>query len=78
MARWQTLHEWATEEFGDAKPSLQTLQNYAKSNMIFPPAKKIGRRWMVETGARYVGLLAKPQIKVTDHPILKRILMDGQ
>jgi len=78
MARWQTLYEWADEEFGDAQPSSDTLHKYAKSNMIFPPAQKIGRRWMVEKEARYVGLLAKPQIKATDHPILKRILMDGQ
>ncbi|CAI0968077.1 excisionase [Serratia quinivorans] len=78
MARWQTLYEWADEEFGGAQPSSSTLQKYAKSNMIFPPAQKIGRRWMVETGARYVGVLAKARIKETDHPILKRILMDGQ
>lgn len=78
MARWQTLHEWAVEGFGDAKPSPQTLQHYAKSNMIFPPAKKVGRRWMVETGARYVGIFAKPLINEMDYPLLRRILMDGQ
>jgi hypothetical protein len=77
MARILTLHAWAHDEFGEAMPSPQTLQNYAKLNMISPPAKKVGRRWMVEADARYVGILATPEIKPNCNPLLKRILEDG-
>ncbi|AEF47178.1 excisionase [Serratia sp. AS12] len=78
MARLQTLHKWAVEEFGDAKPSPQTLKKYAKLNMIYPPAVRVGRHWMVEANARYVGMLAKPEISRKISPLARRILMDGQ
>lgn len=77
MARMLPLHVWAYEEFGDAAPSTPTLQNYARLNMISPPAKKVGRSWMVEANARYVGMLAKPEIKPNCDPLLRRILEDG-
>ncbi len=77
MARMLPLNVWAHDEFGDAAPAITTLQNYARLNMISPPAQKVGRRWMVEANARYVGMLAKPKIKPNCNPILKRILEDG-
>lgn len=78
MARLLPLDVWADEEFGNAKPSPQTLKKYAKHNMISPPAVRVGRRWMVEANARYVGMLAKPKINGKISPLARRILMDGQ
>ncbi|CAI2144482.1 Excisionase-like protein [Serratia fonticola] len=77
MARMLPLHVWAYDEFGDAAPSTTTLQNYARLNMISPPAKKVGRSWMVEANARFIGILAKPDIKTNYSPLAKRILEDG-
>lgn len=77
MARMLPLHVWAHDEFGDAAPAITTLQNYARLNMISPPAQKVGRRWMVEANARYVGMLAKPEIKTNYSQLAKRILEDG-
>lgn len=76
MARLKTLYEWAIEEFGDSAPCKATLCNYAKHNMIYPPALKAGRHWMVEANARYIGMV-KPLIRPTDSPLLKRILSDN-
>lgn len=76
MARLITLYEWAIEEFGDHAPCKATLNRYAKCGMIHPPALKVGRFWMVEKDSRFVGS-DKPQISPTDHPLLKKILMDG-
>lgn len=75
MARLKTLYEWAIEEFGDSAPCMATLHKYAKNNMIYPPALKAGRHWMVEANARYIGMV-KPLIRPTDSPLLKRILSD--
>ncbi|MGP9437411.1 excisionase [Ewingella sp. AOP8-B2-18] len=75
MARLITLYEWAIEEFGNSAPGKATLSNYAKRGMIYPPALKVGRSWMVEKDARYVGI-TKPLIRPSDSPLLKRILSD--
>lgn len=76
MARLITLYEWAIKEFGDVAPGKATLCNYAKQGMIYPPALKVGRSWMVEKDTRFVGS-DKPLIRHTDHSLLKKILMDG-
>lgn len=76
MARLKTLYAWAIDEFGDSAPCKATLRNYAKHNMIYPPALKAGRHWMVEANARYIGTV-KPLIRPTDSPLLKRILSDN-
>ncbi|HEI6817133.1 excisionase [Yersinia enterocolitica] len=77
MARMLTLLEWAKEEFGDKAPSERLLKKYAKESRILPPAKKIGREWMVDKEARYVGELAAPQLPKTASPKLRRIIADG-
>lgn len=79
MSRTQLLKEWAIEEFGSEDcPSYTTILSYAKNNMIHPPAKKAGRYWRVDKGARYIGLSCKPVTKKNDDPRLLRILNDGQ
>lgn len=84
MARLIPLYEWAIEEFGDAAPGKATLCRYAKFGMIYPPALKVGRSWMVEKDARFVGL-SKPLISLATNPklspaanlLLKKVMMDG-
>ncbi|MCL6401859.1 excisionase [Pectobacterium carotovorum subsp. carotovorum] len=76
MARMLLLKVWAIDEFGDAAPSSSTLHYYAKHNMIFPPPKKVGRKWMVEQDARFIGMISEPTINKSDNPLLKRILLD--
>lgn len=78
MPRMLLLQEWAIEEFGDAAPSTNTLQHYAKHNMISPPPIKVGRKWMVEKDARFIGEVVTPTINKSDNPLLKRILSDGR
>lgn len=77
MARMLTLLEWAKEEFGDNAPSERLLKKYAKGLMIVPPAKKVGREWMVDRDARYVGELAAPKLPKTANSMLRRIISDG-
>lgn len=77
MARLIPLYEWAIEEFGDAAPGKATLCRYAKFGMIYPPALKVGLRWMVEKDARFVGLckpLTSPTIDPTLSPAVQRLL----
>ncbi|WP_134706256.1 excisionase [Rahnella sp. CJA17(1/100)] len=77
MARLIPLYEWAIEEFGDFAPSKVTLSRYAKFGMIYPPAVKMGRSWMVEKDARFVGLinsLTSPTIDPTLSPAVQRLV----
>ncbi|PWW09909.1 excisionase [Mangrovibacter plantisponsor] len=78
MARSILLTEWAKEEFGAPVPSSATLSKYAKNGMIFPPPVKVGKQWRVEPSARYVGMTVKPDVHSSDHPLLRRILEDGE
>lgn len=75
MARLVSLKEWAIYEFGDLSPGKATLNKYAKNGMISPLPVKVGRSWMVEKNARYVGLLT-PLISPSDSLKLKKILSD--
>lgn len=77
MSRMIPLLEWAREEFGEQAPSERVLKKYAKGRMIAPPAIKVGRNWMVDREARYVGMLAAPQIPANASPKLRRIINDG-
>ncbi|HGH3389971.1 excisionase [Citrobacter portucalensis] len=77
MARLILLTEWAKDEFSAPIPTPSTLSKYAKAGMIFPLPKKVGRHWRVDPEARFVGMVDKPIVTETDHPIIKRILGDG-
>ncbi|MFW0766507.1 excisionase [Trabulsiella odontotermitis] len=77
MSRMIPLLDWAKEEFGEQAPSERVLKKYAKGKMISPPAIKVGRYWMVDRSARYVGILAAPQLPVNASPKLRRIISDG-
>ncbi|AXD29431.1 excisionase [Salmonella enterica subsp. houtenae] len=77
MARMVSLEEWAEEEFGELAPSLRTLKKYAKGNMMAPPARKVGREWMIDFEARFIGVLAEPRISPNANPKLRRIIEDG-
>ncbi|AGH74065.1 excisionase [Edwardsiella piscicida] len=77
MARMVSLKEWAEDEFGSLAPSLHTLTKYAKGHMMAPPARKVGRKWMIDREARFIGILAEPKIAPTANPALKRIIADG-
>ncbi|MEQ9925719.1 MULTISPECIES: excisionase [Pectobacterium] len=78
MARMKKLKEWAIDEFGNATPSQNTLNKYARHKMISPPPQKVGRKWMVEQDARFIGMISEPTINKSDNPLLKRILSDGR
>ncbi|MBV4366247.1 excisionase [Erwinia phyllosphaerae] len=77
MARMVSLDAWAKEEFGEQAPSPRTLNLYAKSKMMVPPAVKVGRRWMIDREARFTGMLATPRLSPNASPLLKRIIEDG-
>ncbi|HHQ6612535.1 TPA: excisionase, partial [Morganella morganii] len=42
-----------------------------------PPALKVGKKWMVDRDARYVGIISKPQLPGNSGDMLRRILSDG-
>ena len=77
MSRMISLTEWAGEEFGEMAPSERVLKKYAKGKMIVPPAVRVGRLWMVDREARFVGVLAEPQLPANANPRLQRIIADG-
>lgn len=78
MSRMIPLMDWAREEFGEQAPSERILKKYAKGKMMAPPAIKVGRCWMVDRHARFVGMIAEPQIPVNASPKLLRIIADGR
>lgn len=71
------LTRLANEEFGAQAPSERILKKYAKGKMMIPPAVKVGRYWMVDRNARFVGTLAEPKIPANASPRLQRIIADG-
>ncbi|KAF6592560.1 excisionase [Cronobacter sp. EKM101R] len=77
MARMVSLEVWAKEEFGNLAPSLRTLKKYAKGHMMAPPAIKVGKEWMIDREARFIGMLAESKITPTANPKLRRIIEDG-
>ncbi|WP_032116468.1 excisionase [Candidatus Arsenophonus nilaparvatae] len=77
MSRMINLEEWAKLEFGENAPSERILKKYAKAKMISPPAIKVGRKWMVDHEARYIGIVAKPQLAKNYNEKLQRIILDG-
>lgn len=78
MSRMIPLLVWALEEFGEQAPSERLLKKYAKGKMIAPPAVKVGRAWMVDKNARFVGVLAEHQLPLNANPRLQRIIADGR
>ena len=77
MSRLITLEEWAKAEFGDYAPSERVLKKYAKGKMMIPPAIRVGRSWMIERNAHFVGSLVEPKLPVNASPRLQRIISDG-
>ncbi|MGL6117857.1 excisionase [Plesiomonas sp.] len=77
MARTISLEKWAQDEFGAEAPSLRTLRHYAKGKMTVPPAVKMGRKWFIDSEARFVGMITAPKISPNANPKLKRIIDDG-
>ncbi|MEH4660477.1 excisionase [Phytobacter diazotrophicus] len=78
MSRMIPLLDWAKEEFGLEAPSERVLKKYAKGRMMVPPAIRVGRCWMVDREARFVGVIAEPQIPTNANPRLKQIIEDGR
>ena len=78
MSRMIPLLDWAKEEFGEQAPSERILKKYAKGKMMVPPAIKVGRCWMVDRNARFVGMLVEPKIPTSASPRLQRIIADGR
>lgn len=64
--RWLPLPEWdATQHSKPHHPS--TLRTWAKTGQIYPPAKLVGREWLVLENAVYVGLAANDEcVAVSD------------
>lgn len=77
MARMIPLLDWAKDEFGEQATSERVLKKYAKGKMIAPPAMKVGREWMVDKDARFVGQIAEPKLPPNANPRLLRIVADG-
>jgi len=66
-----TLQEWDKKIFSQTH-SLRTLRSWARTGQIYPPPKKVGRKYQVEETARYIGL-QKPHETIED-PIVNKIL----
>lgn len=77
MPRMIPLRDWAKKEFGKQSPRPQTLFLYARRGMIDPVAVKVGRRWMVDKDARFIGEVARPVVPRNTHPKLKGIIGNG-
>ena len=69
------LSDWDRETF--RKPhSMATLYKWATTQQMDPPAEKIGKEWLIEEGAVYVGL--NPPAVSEDMPeLVRRILNDA-
>ncbi|WP_447879759.1 excisionase [Serratia fonticola] len=55
MTKLLTLEEWCDETYtGGARPTLPTLQRWARNGNIYPPPEKHGKKYCVKPGAIYI------------------------
>ncbi|HEN3567538.1 TPA: excisionase [Yersinia enterocolitica] len=54
MAKLMTLTEWCDETYTTDKPTIQTLQRWARNGNFYPAAEKHGRQYRVRPGAIYI------------------------
>ncbi|MFC0225638.1 excisionase [Serratia aquatilis] len=55
MAKFLTLEEWCNETYSvETRPSIQTLQRWARNGNIYPAPEKHGRRYRVKPDAIYI------------------------
>ncbi|WP_431022814.1 excisionase [Erwinia rhapontici] len=54
MTKLLTLEQWCDENYAVSKPTLQTLQRWARNGNIYPPPEKHGKQYRVIPGAFYV------------------------
>lgn len=52
--QYQTLEEWCNDTYPGKKPSLQTLQRWARNGNFYPAAEKHGKQYRVVPGAIYI------------------------
>lgn len=53
-AKLMRLESWATEKYGDDKPSVNTLRRWAREGHIYPTPTKQGRSYYVQANAEYL------------------------
>lgn len=54
MAKYLTLESWADMHYESPKPTLQTLQRWARKGNIYPAPEKHGSQYRVQPGAIYI------------------------
>ncbi|ENG1466260.1 TPA: excisionase [Yersinia enterocolitica] len=54
MAKLLTLEEWCDETYKTDKPTIQTLQRWARNGNFYPAAEKHGRQYRVKPNAIYI------------------------
>ncbi|HGH3389034.1 excisionase [Citrobacter braakii] len=63
MAKTILIQDWAKGPNGFGYPQSQSRLNHlAKTGQIYPPAKKDGRRWVVDEDAVFIGCVGRPKI----------------
>jgi hypothetical protein len=54
MTKLLTLEEWRDDHYKAYKPTVQTLQRWARSGCIYPAPEKHGRQYVVRADAIYI------------------------
>ncbi|HEC1651069.1 TPA: excisionase [Yersinia enterocolitica] len=54
MAKLLTLEEWCDEIYKTDKPTIQTLQRWARNGNIYPAPEKHGKQYRVKPNAIYI------------------------
>lgn len=54
MTKLLTLEEWRDAHYAEYKPTVQTLQRWARGGFIYPTPEKHGRQYVVKADAIYI------------------------
>ncbi|EFH8448814.1 hypothetical protein GHR28_04850 [Escherichia coli] len=66
MGQIVTIYEWASGPNGFREPvSKSSLHKIAKHKQTYPPALKLGRRWVIDEDARFIGMVSTPEVSST-------------
>ncbi|MCS2147881.1 excisionase [Scandinavium manionii] len=72
-----SLTDWAKTQFKEP-PSAATLRVIAKTRQTYPPAIRLGTRWVIDENAEFIGMAAPtaitPGLSDGAHELVKRAL----
>ena len=75
MGQLVSLEDWASGPNGfKHPPSRASLHRIAKTGQTIPRALKLGRRWVIDEDAKFIGLITSPVLPPLMRQAVKKVM----